>query len=74
MDRHADVRTPPTAAPGGLELPRDRRDWPLEARAALRELLRELDLWCRRRDWPATNNDWVAETAVRQAWAMDGSA
>ena len=34
----------------------------------VRELLRELERWCRKHDWPHTTNAWVAEQAVRQCW------
>jgi hypothetical protein len=51
---------------GGL--PDDRADWPEDARTAYREVLRELDIWCRQNDSSAVNNGWVAEQAIRQTW------
>ena len=51
---------------GGL--PKDRTEWPTEAREAFREVLGGLDGWCRRHDWPKLTNDWVAEEAVRRSW------
>jgi hypothetical protein len=50
------------------ELPADISDWPEKARAALRDVSRELDRWCRHNDWPMATNAGLAEEAIRQAW------
>ncbi len=51
---------------GGL--PHDRSRWPDDARRAFRELLRDLERWCRHHDRPTATNEWVAEQAIRQCW------
>jgi len=56
-----------------VDLPKSLDDWPAEAKEALREVLGELDGWCRRHDWPRLTNSWIAEEAVRQGW-RDGAA
>ena len=50
------------------DLPNDRARWPDEARTMYRDILGELDGWCRQNDWPKSKNAWVAEEAVRQSW------
>ena len=49
-------------------LPADRDQWPEDARQAFRELLWQLDAWCRDRNHPRQSNSAVAEEAIRQAW------
>jgi hypothetical protein len=49
-------------------LPADRSEWPEPARTAFHDVLRQLDRWCKRHDWPTATNAWVAEEAVRQSW------
>jgi hypothetical protein len=51
-----------------LLLPQDRSRWPKAARLAHRELLGELDRWCRQHDWPTVANTMIAERAVREVW------
>jgi len=65
---HASLQSSIDPAPPALPLPRDRRDWPHEARTAYHALLRELDTWCRCHGWPPSRNAAVAEEAVRQVW------
>lgn len=63
VDREAILAT------GTLDgLPDDRARWPDEARAMYRDILGELDGWCRQHDWPRSKNTWVAEEAVRRSW------
>ena len=50
------------------ELPDERSEWPEQARAAFRDVLRQLDRWCREYDWPTSRNSLVAEEAIRQSW------
>jgi hypothetical protein len=49
-------------------LPEERARWPAEALTAYRQLMFELNAWCRRYDWPPGCNPGVAEAAVRQAY------
>jgi hypothetical protein len=49
-------------------LPEDRTEWPDGAGNAHRQLLRELDRWCREHDCSMVTNSWVAEEAVRRGW------
>jgi hypothetical protein len=68
MDYSA-VATYPLEAPGQSSvLPHDRSEWPEQALWAFRDVLRQLDRWCRQHDWPTSGNAWVAEEAVRQSW------
>jgi hypothetical protein len=46
----------------------DRSQWPTEATAAYRDVLRELDRWSREHGSTLDGNDWIAEEAVRQSW------
>jgi hypothetical protein len=55
-------------AAGEVLLPQDRSRWPNAARLAHRELLGELDRWCRQHDWPTFENTTIAERAVREVW------
>ena len=56
-------------ATGNLDgLPNDRAKWPEEASTIYRQILGELDGWCRHHDWPKSTNSWVAEEAVRRSW------
>jgi len=64
-----------TAETGAIEappqagfLPENRSEWPDDARTVFRQLVRELDRWCRQHDWPARHNAWIAEEAVRKSW------
>jgi len=68
MENTAVVVVPTGSAPHGAGLPDDRSDWPDPAVAAFRDLQRDLDRWCRKHDWPPTENASVAEQAVRQCW------
>ena len=54
---------------GASALPPHRAAWPTSAQLAYRHTLSELNSWCRDFGWPPGNNPWVAETAVREAWA-----
>ena len=44
----------------------DRSTWSDDAEISYREVLRELDQWCRDNGSSGTLNSWVAEQAVRQ--------
>ncbi len=46
----------------------DRVEWPSEARGAHRNVLAQLDSWCRSHDESRMLNSWIAEEAVRQSW------
>lgn len=50
-------------------LPDHRSLWPREAKEAFGQVLSELNSWCREFGQPSSSNTWVAETAVREAWA-----
>ena len=54
---------------GAAALPPSRAAWPTTAQQAFRHTLSELNSWCRDIGWPPGNNAWIAETAVREAWA-----
>ncbi len=43
-------------------------EWASGAQSAYREVLGELDRWCRTNDSPRSLNSWIAEEAVRQSW------
>ena len=49
-------------------LPTKRNEWSSGAQAAHREVLGELDAWCRKQDSPKGLNMWIAEEAIRQSW------
>lgn len=49
-------------------LARDREQWPADAVAAYRAVLRELDQWSRQHGDGRGSNGWIAEEAVRQSW------
>ena len=49
-------------------LPADRSTWSDDADNTYREVLRELDRWCRDTGSSGILNSWVAEEAVRQTW------
>lgn len=51
-----------------MTLPVHRPSWPDGATAAFRDLLGELNAWCRDCGESVVNNAWIAETAVRQTW------
>lgn len=54
--------------PQSSPLSGDPSDWPFDARDTRRQVLSQLDAWCRTHDAPKTLNSWVAEEAVRQSW------
>ena len=62
-------REPPRSSVAPAALPRDRAAWPDEARAAHRDLVRQLDAACRERGLASASNDSISEAAVRQVWA-----
>jgi hypothetical protein len=72
MERAPDLAPLPPRTGRAMELRSGSCSLPQEARAALRELQRQLDGWCRDRGWPTSLNGWVAEAAVRQVWASEG--
>lgn len=43
-------------------------EWPYAARDAHRQVVAQLDSWCRTHDELKTLNSWIAEEAVRQSW------
>lgn len=43
-------------------------DWPSAARDTHRQVVAQLDSWCRSHDELKTLNSWIAEEAVRQSW------
>jgi hypothetical protein len=49
-------------------LPADRSTWSDDAENTYREVLGELDRWCRDTGSSGILNSWVAEEAVRQTW------
>ncbi|MGD9252510.1 MAG: hypothetical protein PVG92_01105 [Holophagae bacterium] len=49
-------------------LPADRSTWTDDAEDSYREVLRELDRWCRDNGGSGILNSWVAEQAIRQIW------
>jgi hypothetical protein len=49
-------------------LPVEREEWPDDADRAYKDLLRELNNWCRERGCSMVTNSWVAEEAVRRSW------
>lgn len=51
-----------------LVLTSSRAEWPAEAKAAIRDVNRSLDAWCRTHDWPTATNSWIAEEAIRRGW------
>ncbi len=70
LDRSTATATPaPVPCPG---LPGPPTEWPRAASAAYWSLLRDLNHWCRDTGSPMATNAWVAETAVREAWASAG--
>ncbi|HSL17513.1 MAG TPA: hypothetical protein VLB51_06360 [Methylomirabilota bacterium] len=56
---------PPPVAPESLT--RERRCRSAADRAACRDVLRQLDAWCRSHDAPSGLNSWIAEEALRRA-------
>jgi hypothetical protein len=51
----------------GEALPSDVSSWPEDAEIARREVLRQLDGWCRTYDRPTNLNSWIAEEAIRRS-------
>ena len=56
---------PPPVAPASST--RDQRCRSAADRAACRDVLRQLDAWCRSHDAPSGLNAWIAEEALRRA-------
>jgi hypothetical protein len=52
-------QTPLTGDPG---------NWPSAARNTHRQVVAQLDSWCRAHDESKMLNSWIAEEAVRQSW------
>ena len=52
-------QTPLTGDPG---------NWPSAARDTRRQVVAQLDSWCRTHDASRTLNSWIAEEAIRQSW------
>jgi hypothetical protein len=50
-------------------LPGSRQHWPAELSASHRDLVRDLDSWCRDRLWPSGSNEAFAEEAIHRAEA-----
>lgn len=51
-----------------MDLPDARSRWPEGAVSAYKDLLGELNAWCRDCGQSNSTNAWVAEAAIRQAW------
>jgi hypothetical protein len=68
MEHTAQSLNPATLPPQPMGLVEDTSLWPDTAQAALAEVRRELDRWCREHDWPSATNSWIAEEAVRRCW------
>jgi hypothetical protein len=49
-------------------LAHDPEQWVPSARQAYRDVLAELESWCRKHQAPQGLNTWVAEEAIRRAW------
>jgi hypothetical protein len=63
------VATPRLLDLSSRRLPRSRRHWPADLCLSHRNLVRDLDSWCRDRLWPSRSNEAFAEDAIRRAEA-----
>lgn len=68
MQTTAHIRPQACLPAGPAGLPGDRAEWPDDARASFRELVGELDRWCRDHQWPPSGNARIAEEAIRRCW------
>lgn len=67
MDYLAATEPNPTLiAAATAELAADRSQWPQGDQLCYREVLSELDSWCRRHDHSRSLNSWIAVEAVRR--------